>query len=745
MNPLGRSGIRVVIAVSCLVAGLTLPTVLPAVAAARRSPAITFYFGLKRPEAQAQAAFFAVGRPGSSTYRRFLSLSQISSRYGASPQTKRAFLRGISALGLRARIDPSGVFARVSGTVRRFDSAFRVRIKSEFLNFPNVEAYFLSGRQTLRLPAALRPLVQDVVTDFSHSQAVPPGQGAAGRPAAAPSPPRNLGTWVRGCRAARALGTYSYAQVRKAYGISSLGNGARASVAILNVGEDAPSGDIAANARCFGYPRAARPDAAHRRPDAAVRARDVRARGGSGPGPRHGPGPALADLQQGVAGPGAVVSGQLRRSCPSDPLPDTYSMSYGECEKSVRGRGAGPSSRAGADLMDSMLVRLGLAGVSTFASAGDFGSTCDGQPFAGVAWPASSPYVTAVGGTRLILNPANQRVNEVVWNDLTVDAGQSGRRRRRAAACRRSPHARPISAGSVSPAAAAAIPDISANASNFPGWPVVLAGHWEVDGGTSAAAPLMAGAFALLDAAQRARGRPRLGPVNGLLYRLRATSPRIFFDIVSGANGYSRRVRAWRARPGYDLASGLGVPQFARLARAIPPRGSLRLGVSRRVLPGSLGPRPNLPRAYLMTGMPDPSDRHPLPDPAPVQLSCIGVVVHPSRDIDQPLEALRAWDRQHGSELIQIPVVGQDRRVATTGEPEDCDLIVAIGGDGTMLAALRSGASPRPPGAGRCLRQHRGAGRDHRHPRRLGTRPLHPGRLASPTAARAGGQSRPRH
>jgi NAD+ kinase len=90
--------------------------------------------------------------------------------------------------------------------------------------------------------------------------------------------------------------------------------------------------------------------------------------------------------------------------------------------------------------------------------------------------------------------------------------------------------------------------------------------------------------------------------------------------------------------------------------------------------------------------MPDIPARHPLPDPAPVQLSCIGVVVHPSRNIDRPLDTLRAWAREHGSELIQIPVVGQDRRVATVGEPGDCDLIVAIGGDGTMLAALRSGA-----------------------------------------------------
>jgi NAD+ kinase len=90
--------------------------------------------------------------------------------------------------------------------------------------------------------------------------------------------------------------------------------------------------------------------------------------------------------------------------------------------------------------------------------------------------------------------------------------------------------------------------------------------------------------------------------------------------------------------------------------------------------------------------MPAASDRHPTPHPAPLQPSCLGVVVHPSRDIDQPLQALREWARQHGSALVQICVPGQDRRVGTTGEAADCDLIVAIGGDGTMLAALRSGA-----------------------------------------------------
>ena len=62
-------------------------------------------------------------------------------------------------------------------------------------------------------------------------------------------------------------------------------------------------------------------------------------------------------------------------------------------------------------------------------------------------------------------------------------------------------------------------------------------------------------------------GRPPLGPVNGLLY----ARPGTIFDIVSGNNGYTRRVPALQAKPGYDQASGLGVPRFDALAAALPP------------------------------------------------------------------------------------------------------------------------------------------------------------------------------
>ena len=40
---------------------------------------------------------------------------------------------------------------------------------------------------------------------------------------------------------------------------------------------------------------------------------------------------------------------------------------------------------------------------------------------------------------------------------------------------------------------------------------------------------------------------------------------------------------------------------------------------------------------------------------------------------------------------------GQDRRVAEPGDPAACDAILALGGDGTTLAALRTGAAVGRP------------------------------------------------
>ncbi|MGO9961527.1 MAG: hypothetical protein ACLP50_37070 [Solirubrobacteraceae bacterium] len=380
-------------------------------AAAVRAPRVTFYFGLRRPEARARAAFFAVQQPGSRTYRDFLGLAEVAARYGANPATRRAFVRDVQTLGLSARIDASGVFARVSGTVSRLDRVFHVRIRSIFGNFPNVVTYSLRPSARLLLPADMRPLVQEVVTTFAHS-ATPTGRLTAARADLA-KVPQNTGTWTGGCTQAQGTGGYSFAQVRHAYGVDQLGSGGGASVAILNAGEGVSRQDIADNASCFGYPK--------------LRTRTLLSDGQTsafGQGtfePEEdlavvrGMAPALTALEfsQVWLSPELWFLG-ASQVLDAAPLPGSFSISYGECERSIRGKGSTPSTRAGASLMDALLVRLGLAGVGTYASAGDFGSTCDGQRYAGVAWPASSPFLTSVGGTQLTLDSANQRVSEVV-------------------------------------------------------------------------------------------------------------------------------------------------------------------------------------------------------------------------------------------------------------------------------------------------------------------------------------------
>lgn len=72
------------------------------------------------------------------------------------------------------------------------------------------------------------------------------------------------------------------------------------------------------------------------------------------------------------------------------------------------------------------------------------------------------------------------------------------------------------------------------------------------------------------------------------------------------------------------------------------------------------------------------------------RVQCVGVVVHPSRDIEYPLDRLRGWAQDHGVAVVQVPVPGQERTVAEPGDLEQCDLLVSIGGDGTMLAAVRA-------------------------------------------------------
>jgi NAD+ kinase len=88
---------------------------------------------------------------------------------------------------------------------------------------------------------------------------------------------------------------------------------------------------------------------------------------------------------------------------------------------------------------------------------------------------------------------------------------------------------------------------------------------------------------------------------------------------------------------------------------------------------------------------PSAADRSPR---APAR---VGLVVHPRRDVDTALEATRAWASRHGVAIGQVPIPGQTRRVADPLEIGSCDLVMALGGDGTALAALHAAAPASRP------------------------------------------------
>jgi NAD+ kinase len=79
---------------------------------------------------------------------------------------------------------------------------------------------------------------------------------------------------------------------------------------------------------------------------------------------------------------------------------------------------------------------------------------------------------------------------------------------------------------------------------------------------------------------------------------------------------------------------------------------------------------------------------------APTQL---GLVVHPTRRIDGALQVLRDWASAHEVAVGQVSIPGQTRRVAERVDVEACDLVLALGGDGTTLAALRAAAPASRP------------------------------------------------
>lgn len=91
---------------------------------------------------------------------------------------------------------------------------------------------------------------------------------------------------------------------------------------------------------------------------------------------------------------------------------------------------------------------------------------------------------------------------------------------------------------------------------------------WQPGGGTSAAAPLLAGGIAMANDEAAAQHEGSLGLINPLLYRLGQEHSSVLVDITNGTNDVYG-LGCCSAAPGYDEATGWGSvndPEFIRAA-----------------------------------------------------------------------------------------------------------------------------------------------------------------------------------
>jgi len=209
--------------------------------------------------------------------------------------------------------------------------------------------------------------------------------------------------------------------------------------------------------------------------------------------------------------------------------------------------------------------------VTVLASTGDGGSAnvdVNGNiyPFPTVIFPASSPFVTAVGGTSLFATTSGKHLFEIVWNDHISSAGGGGVSQQFS----EPPYQESLPA-SVQTVLNnhRGIPDVAYNADGNTAILVYIGvfpnpnnnGYYFI-GGTSEGSPQWAGIVA--DANQLA-GHP-LGFLNPKLYALGANGEvsDFFHDVTFGSNAVNG-VPGYNAAPRWDLTTGWGTPKLDKL------------------------------------------------------------------------------------------------------------------------------------------------------------------------------------
>ncbi|HUI23075.1 MAG TPA: protease pro-enzyme activation domain-containing protein [Nitrososphaerales archaeon] len=267
-----------------------------------------------------------------------------------------------------------------------------------------------------------------------------------------------------------------------------------------------------------------------------------------------------------------VANGALPLSVPlakivQDDSVTTLSQSFGDYEwyYSITSDFGGPSFMELNALIPDQYYALGsIEGITFSASSGDGGgSGYSSGPEGSLEYPATSPFVTSVGGTQTYFSASAdgaQEYTQTAWSNIgfvpnLVNEGGGGGG---VSIIEPKPWYQSQQVTPPSYPNGRLNPDLSLQAGIDPSIQIVDSGNLVGTGGTSESSPLLAGLMTLV--AQSVKGH--LGLINPLLYQAGNNAAEYRKAFTPITFGY---IIPWTASEGYNLATGWGAPNVGGL------------------------------------------------------------------------------------------------------------------------------------------------------------------------------------
>ncbi|MEI6701152.1 MAG: S53 family peptidase, partial [Actinomycetota bacterium] len=507
---------------------------------------------LPRDPASFQRFLDGVTTPGSPTFRHYLAPGAYALRFGPTPASVAPLVAALRSHGLSVRpLDRARQSLSVTGTASAVESFFHTGLAS-FATSSGPSDFAATGAP--RVEARFRPLIAGVsgLTSFGRRT-----------PAASHQTPLTVGT-APSCTAATNLESagmgVSTTKLASGYGINSLYSqgiqGEGVTVGVYELSAFKPS-DLTTYKNCFGISPTVKvvnvdggptPYSAKNSVDAIEPTLDIQEMLSLAPKANY-------IVYQGPNASAHAPSGpnDLLAAIADADVAQVVSMSWGICEQDNPDPG-------GVHWENTVFQQMAAQGQTFVAASGDSGTadcakdgTTPTNTGASVDDPASQPYVTGVGATRML---SASPLSQTAWGSGTLGGRASG-------GGVSSVWSRPAwqqmasSDPVVTSSTRRLVPDVSLNGDPRTGVLIYQfdSGGWFSVGGTSAASPLLAALIALADS----NCQTSVGFLNPQLYALSASTPSAFSDTTTGSNSVGTST-TYLARPGYDLATGLGTP-----------------------------------------------------------------------------------------------------------------------------------------------------------------------------------------